>query len=137
MHPILGAFLLSVLSLQFNRDLFHFRIASVKEFFVALAEAVERGCAVDDRLSLTAASAAAEGIPVAFLAFLVAVGRYNDEFLCHIAANKLFKRILIYVAELPFVKNIKVAWEYASVALDNCVAGANSRHSAIFGRSAE
>ena len=64
---------LSVLSLNLNRYLFHLRVASLEEFFVAFAEAVERGSTVDDRLALTAASSAAERIPIAFFAFLVSV----------------------------------------------------------------
>ena len=102
---------LSVLSLQLNRYLFHLRIASLEEFFVAFAEAVERGCTVNDRLALTAATTAAERIPIAFFAFFVAVCRNTHKLLCHFSADQLFKRIFIDISELPFVKNVEVAGE--------------------------
>ena len=60
-----------------------------------------------------------------------------DEFLCHIARYKLGERILVYITKLPFVKNVKVAGENASVAFNYRVTGANACHSAILGRSAE
>jgi hypothetical protein len=59
--------------LNLNRYLLHLRVASLEELFIAFAEAVERGSTVDDRLALTAASSAAERIPIAFFAFLVSV----------------------------------------------------------------
>ena len=133
----MGAVSLSVLSLKPDRDFFHFRIASVEEFLVAFAEAIERGCPVNYRLTLASASAAAERIPMTFLAFVVSMSRNCDELLCHISANKLLKRIVIDVSKLPFIKNVKVAWENASVAFDDRVASANTRHRAVFGRSAE
>ena len=128
---------LSILSLNFYRDLFHLRIASLKEFLVAFAEAVERWSAVDYRLALASASAAAERIPMAFLAFLIAVCRYTDKFLCHFTRDKFCEGILVYISELPLVKNVEVAGENASVTLDDRVTGANTRHSAVLGRSAE
>ena len=72
-----------------------------------------------------------------FLTFVVSVSRNTYELLCHIAANKLLEGVFVDVAELPFVKHVEVAGEDASVALDYRVAGANTSHSAVFGRSAE
>ena len=120
-----------------DRNFFHFRIASFEEFLVAFAEAVERWSAVNYRLALASASAAAEGIPPAFLAFLIAVCRYTDKFLCQLTRDKFCKGILIYISEFPFVENVEVAGENASVTLDDRVTGANTRHSAVLGRSAE
>ena len=133
----MGAVLLSELSLQLNRDLFHLRIASFEKFLVALAEAVEGGRAVDDGLALSSASAAAERVPMAFRTFIVAVCGYADEFFCHISANELIKGVFIDVTELPFIEHVEVAGEHASVALDYRITGAHTRHRAVFGWSAE
>ena len=66
--------MLSVLSLQFDCNFLHLRVASLEEFFIAFAEAVERGSAVCDRLALAAASSTTEGIPITLAAFFVSVG---------------------------------------------------------------
>ena len=123
--------------MNLNRYLFHLRVASLEEFFVAFAESVERWSTVNDRLALASASAAAERIPMAFLAFLVAVCRNANEFLCHLTRDQVGKGIVIDVSELPFVENVKVAGEYTSVAFNYGIAGTDTRHRAVLGRSAE
>ena len=58
---------------------------------------------------------------------------HGYKFLRFFAFEKLLKRRFVDVTELPFVENVEVAWEDASVSLGNKIAGASAAHGAVFG----
>lgn len=117
-------------------QLYHSVRRMFEEHFIRLAKAVERRRAVNERLAITSASAAAERDPLAFFTFIVYIFRFFNKAELIGFFHYVLVAVRCEISELVFVKHVKVARKDTAVRLKHKLNGTKAAHSAFLGMSA-